>query len=135
MNDQLKNPVILILLGLVLGVGATVGLSRMHRRHRKLDPERLTQRFTRDLNLKEEQQKAVRLAMEASASKLQSLREETAGKFKEIRVATRADIRKLLDPEQQKKFDDIAAHWDARHGHDAQAKEVPRSSTPDNSDD
>src|SRR5208282_2084040 len=102
--------------GLVLGAGATVGLSRMRHRHRRLDPEHLTQRFTRDLNLKEEQQKAVRLVMEASASKLQSLREETAGKFKEIRVATRADIRKLLDPEQQKKFDDIAARWDAHHG-------------------
>jgi hypothetical protein len=134
-NDKIKNPIILILLGLALGVGGTMGLSRLRHRHRKLDPERLTQRFTRDLNLNAEQEKAVHLAMAASAAKLQSLREETAGKFKEIRVATRADVRKLLDPEQQKKFDDIAARWDARHGHDAQPKVTQQAPAPDDSDD
>ena len=123
MNEQVKKQIGMFVLGLVLGTCAVFGSSRMRHHHHKPNPERLAERFTRELDLRDDQRKAVRAALESSAVKLHDLHAETFDKFKKIRGETHADIRRLLDAEQQRKFDAMAARWDARQVHESKIQE------------
>ena len=111
-----KDRVLTVGLGVLLGVAVTLGAGRLPR-HRRYDPERMLGKFNRELSLSPGQQAAVRAALDESARKLEELHQDTDAKLLEIRLATRAQIRKALDPGQQNRFDEMSARWDARHNH------------------
>ena len=52
--------------------------------------------------------------LEDKRHKIEDLRAEIRPRFKEIRTSTSVEIRGLLTPEQQQKFDVMNAQWEAK---------------------
>jgi len=102
-------------IGFMAGMGAMALLYhgvRWH--HRRPDQDAVLRRFTREFSLRPEQQAAVKTVLDDNARRLDELHRETEGKLGEIRKSMRAQMRAALDSEQQKKFDEKAARWDAK---------------------
>jgi len=115
MKTSLKDQLLMAVLGFALGAAVTLGYGRMPHRHGRPSTDVLLQKFNRQLGLSPEQQKSIRATLDESGARLAALHDETEAKLKEIRMADRAEIRKVLDQDQQKRFDEMAARWDARH--------------------
>lgn len=67
-----------------------------------------------ELNLTEEQTKAVSAILDDARNEYRALRSELRPRFEEPRQKARTKIRALLSPEQQQKFDAIVAQQDAQ---------------------
>ena len=78
--------------------------------------ERMLKRFDRKLNLSSDQEERLALILEQKRGKIDALRKEIRPKFEEIRNMTRTEIRQILTPEQQTKFDKMSAEWEERAG-------------------
>ena len=74
----------------------------------------MLQRFSSKLKLTPEQRTRVAAILDAKRQKIDALRAEIRPRFEEIRTSTAAEIRQLLTPEQQKKFDVMQAEWQAK---------------------
>ncbi len=72
---------------------------------------RMLQRFSATLHLTPEQRMQVAAIFEAKRQKIEALRAEMRPKFEEIRTSTSAEIRRLLTPEQQPRFDVMETEW------------------------
>ncbi len=109
-----------IAVALVLGGGAgfvivqACPLGRFHHRDRGHFQQRLLDRFSSKLQLTPEQRSRVATILEAKHQKIDALRAEIRPRFEEIRTSTSAEIRPLLTPEQQKRFDVMEAEWKDR---------------------
>ena len=107
-----------LLIGALIGLLAGAGIARV-RFERFRDPERrharVLQRFERALKLDAEQKAQIKDILKAKHEKMKSLHEGVKPKFDELRLSTRAEIRKLLRPDQQAAFDRLEAERDARH--------------------
>ena len=68
-------------------------------------PELLLQRLTRDLELDATQREQVAAVLEASRERVQQLQRETRGRFDAEQQRLREEIRVLLGPDQQHRFD------------------------------
>lgn len=86
------------------------------RHHGPPDPARRTAELTKQLNLTSDQQPKVLAALQSESSQMESLHQDTSlsqqdrhAKMIEIRKATDAQIRGLLDSNQQKKWDEMQA--------------------------
>lgn len=77
----------------------------MHERFEKMRTE---------LNLTDEQTKAVQAIIADTRNEYRALRTELRPRFEEPRQKARARIRALLTPEQQQKFDGMTAQQDAQ---------------------
>lgn len=77
-------------------------------------PEHLLQQFSRQLRLTPEQRTQVGAILEAKRQKIDALRAETRPRFDDIRSSTGAEIRQLLTPEQQARYDKMEAEQQAR---------------------
>jgi hypothetical protein len=70
-----------------------------------------TEAFVRDLNevltLNADQQAKITAIVDARRPKLRALQDEVSKKFSDEQAALRAEIAKVLTPEQQKKFDEL----------------------------
>ncbi len=110
-----------IVIALVLGAGVgfvaarycAPGLFQYHWSRGKFQ-QRLLDRFSSKLQLSPEQHTQVGAILEAKRQKIDALRAEIRPRFEDIRTTTSAEIRQLLTPEQQQKFDTMQAEWDAR---------------------
>lgn len=83
---------------------------------------RMLKRFSSKLDLTPEQRKQVATILDAKREKIKALHSEIRPEFEEIRTSTKAEIRRLLTPEQQEKFDQLQSKWEShwkkyRHGH------------------
>ena len=67
--------------------------------------EKMLERFNSELRLTPEQREQVKVLLDAKRQKMEALKNEARPRREEIRQATRTEIRKLLSPEQQQKFD------------------------------
>jgi len=111
--------VAVFLLGSITGAAVT-GLYRSRASAEREGRERgkHDQRFEKmrqELNLTDKQAADVRAILDQTRGEYRSLREELRPRFEEPRLKARAKIRALLDAEQQKKFDTLAAQQDADH--------------------
>ena len=109
--------VAVFLLGSVTGAALT-GLyrSRASAGRNGRDRGKHEQRFEKmrqELNLTEQQATDVRTILDQTRNDYRALREELRPRFEEPRLRARAKIRALLNTEQQKKFDALAAQQDA----------------------
>src|SRR5205809_2864784 len=77
----------------------------MHERFEKMRAE---------LNLTDDQTKAVQAVIDETRNEYRALRTELRPRFEEPRQKARARIRALLTPEQQQKFDSMVARQDAQ---------------------
>ena len=78
----------------------------MHERFEKMRSE---------LNLTDDQTKAVRAIIDETRNEYRALRTELRPRFEEPRQKARVRIRALLTPEQQQKFDAMVVQQDAQH--------------------
>ncbi len=76
--------------------------------------EKMLQRFNSRLNLTSDQQQKVAAILQEKQGKIDALRAQMRPKFEEIRNTTQVEIRQLLTPEQQGKFEAMIAEHKAR---------------------
>ena len=86
------------------------------RRHGPVDPAQRTAELTRKLKLTSDQQTKVQDALQSQRSQMESVHQDTSlapqdryAKMMEIHKSTDAQIRTLLDSNQQKKWDEMQA--------------------------
>lgn len=92
-----------------------------HPRHGPPDPARRTEELTRQLRLTSNQQPKVLEALQSQRSQMESLRQDASlsgpdrrSKMMEIHKSTSEQIRSILDPNQQKKWDEMQARREQR---------------------
>ena len=107
--------VVVFVLGSVTGSALT---SLYRSRTSNIRPEKaMHDRFEKmrtELNLTEEQTKAVNNILDETRNEYRTLRAELKPRFDEPRQKARTRIRALLTPEQQQKFDLMVAQRDAQ---------------------
>ncbi len=94
------------LLGFFMGGTALLAMRHFYPRGFKTGVDAPLKRFSGELALTEDQRTRIKTILAANREKMKIYRQE-------IRTATRADIRKLLTPDQQKRFDTLEARRDA----------------------
>ena len=109
--------VISVLIGFALGTvfGQRHG-EESWRAHWKKGSKRqeMVERFSKELHLSADQKNQVAAIFEAKHPQMEILRDEMKPKFEALRASTQAEIRKLLTPEQEKKFDEMNAKMEER---------------------
>ncbi len=80
--------------------------------------EDVFEHMRRDLNLSDQQATEIRAILDQTRNNYRALRTEVGPRYDELRENSRAQIRALLTPEQQKRFDEKVAEHDARHNKD-----------------
>lgn len=111
--------VVVFLLGSITGA-AISGLYRSRASGSRSDmpPHERFEKMRRDLNLNDEQTKAVSAILDETRNEYRALKTELKPRFEEPRQKARAKIRALLTPEQQQKFDALVAQRDAQREDD-----------------
>jgi hypothetical protein len=107
-----------LLSGLVIGaVGGAMWQRHVMRGFLKNGPDtnRVLSRLTHDLDLDNSQRKAIETILDEGKVEIDKLHQDTEARFEAVRANTRESIRKLLNPDQQKKFEEVTARWDERH--------------------
>ncbi len=115
MTGTWKQIVIAAVLGGSVGfAGAWWALPRIchHRWGDGQFQHRLLDQFSSELKLTPDQRDKVAAILEAKRQKIETLRAEMRPRFEQIRISTSAEIRQLLTPEQQQRFDVLQAKWD-----------------------
>jgi hypothetical protein len=102
-----------LLLGFLLG-GLGGSWAQRHAFNRLPDTERALAKLTGKLGLDAAQQTAARAILEERRTKMAALRQDTMAKSREIKLAMRDEIRKILKPEQTAKYDAMSAAADAK---------------------
>ena len=119
MKLEWKQVIPALLIGCIVGLLAGSGLHHAvafwRIRHGGPSTEQLLEKFTKALKLDARQEEGVRAVLETYRGKTQSLHQELSSRFKDIRTSMRADIEKLLTPEQQKRFQEMQSRWDSHH--------------------
>lgn len=87
-----------------------------HMRHGPPDPAQRTQELTKKLNLNADQQNKVQAALDAERSQMDTVRQDSSlspqdrrAKMMDLHKGTDAQIREILDPAQQTKWDEMQA--------------------------
>jgi len=114
---------VVFLLGSITGAALT-GLYRSRASNDRPDKS-ANERFEKmraELNLTEEQTKAVSAILDETRNEYRALRAELRPRFEEPRQKARAKIRALLTPDQQQKFDARVAQQDAQREGDQKSK-------------
>jgi len=114
MTIQWKQVTVALITGLLLGAFVVAGVLRFHGHDFSL--RRQVQHFSRQLDLTPEQRDQLTVILENKREKLHDLNREIRPRFQEIRESTREEIRKILTPEQQKKFESMRAERRGRLG-------------------
>jgi periplasmic protein CpxP/Spy len=97
--------------------------------HRHMDPQRRSQMLGRKLNLSSDQQAKVQDILQSAHSDMEKVRSDSSlaaadrrAKMMDIHKSSSDQIRALLTPDQQKKWDAMQARqeerMERRHGHD-----------------
>ena len=114
----------------------TAGAPPEHGRGGHFDPEKRTEMLTKQLKLTSDQQPKVLDILKTTQSQMQSLRSDSSvsqddrhSKMMEIHKTSNDQIRALLDPTQQKKWDTMQSkqQWQGHH-QEGQAPTPPDSS-------
>lgn len=107
--------VVVFVLGSITGAALT-GLyrSRSGSARPERNPHERFEKMRSELNLNDEQTKAISAILDEARNEYRALRGELRPRFEEPRQKARARIRALLSPEQQQKFDAIVAQQDAQ---------------------
>lgn len=111
---------VILLIGLALGLSLS-WCNKMRWHHSPMDHEkrytRMLNHLQRKLDLNAEQKAKVGEILQTKREKIKALRSEIRPKFEELRHSANQEIRQILTPEQQKKFDQIQERWQKRRRH------------------
>jgi Spy/CpxP family protein refolding chaperone len=111
MKSPVREILIAFLIGGLVGWFAAARFGQPSWKHRGFDQGRLVQKFSRELKLTPEQTESVRKIFESKRGQFQAVREETKSKFEQMRQETRAEILKVLAPEQVPAYEKMEAAW------------------------
>ena len=106
-------------LTLVVGTGLGVALDRLlleregYHRHGK-QGAKLLAKLTHELDLDSEQHAALERTIASNRERAHAFWSESRAAFDTLQQQFRQDIRALLNPEQQKKFDEMVARKDKK---------------------
>ncbi len=107
-----------LLIGFLLGVAATgIVLHHFFRPHHPpgiADADRVLKHLDSKLGLSADQKEKVAALLKQELPKADALRDEGDKKFRALRESFNAQLRPLLNPDQQKKYDDMVAQWEKR---------------------
>lgn len=109
-----------LVLGISLGIlldELVLGGERDSRRgesSRQSRTERFKAKLENELDLSREQKEELEKALASSNERARAFWKETRSAYSELRKEFRQEIRALLTPEQQKRFDEMMAREDAR---------------------
>jgi Spy/CpxP family protein refolding chaperone len=78
--------------------------------------DRMLEHLSKELQLSEEQKQQVAVIFESKRPQMTALHEEMRPRFEALRNATRAEIKKILTPEQQEKADEMEAEMEKHRG-------------------
>lgn len=116
MNNTFKNAIIFVI-GVLIGCAGT-GIYIHHCFSRAWvnsgDHRHVVEVLDHELNLSPEQKAQVSKIFDEAAPSMETLRVETNAKLKAVRDNTSAKIRSILTADQQKKYDQLKAKWDAK---------------------
>lgn len=99
------------------GLGFGVYAARAGGPHRwspEVFESRVLQQLTTELKLRPDQRERVQGVLRESGQEFARLRDEMRPRYQEIRARSRAQIRSVLDPEQQARFEQLRAEWQRR---------------------
>ena len=108
----------ILALGFFLGTsfGEWKAHERFHCRWGKGDMKTfILERLNKKLELSAEQKAQVGAILDRKHPEMLALQSEFQPRFKALRRTTQQEIRALLTPNQQKKFDEFNAKWESRH--------------------
>lgn len=112
-----KQIIASLVIGLMLGGVLTLRYCPLARHggwnHSERASKMMLNEFSSKLSLDAGQKEKIAVILEATRAKMDALKKEMRPKFEEIRSATKAEIRNLLTPEQQLKFDQLEAKREA----------------------
>lgn len=115
MKPWLKTTITL-LVGFLLGAAATgLVLHQFFRPHHPpgaADADRMLKHLDSKLGFTADQREKVALLLKQELPKADALRSESDGKFQALRQSFNSQLRLLLNPDQQKKYDDMVAQWE-----------------------
>ena len=118
---SLNGVVISLLIGFALGTlfGQWYAHEsfRSHWKHpgmRQRMREHMVEKMSKKLNLTKDQKARMTEIFEAKRPQMLALQAETRPKFEALRKSTQAEIRKILNSDQQKKFDEMHAKMEER---------------------
>ena len=75
--------------------------------------EKMVERFSRELRLTPDQKEKVAQILESKRQQIAALRDQIRPRFEEVRNTSKAEIQKLLSPDQQQRFEKLQARWEA----------------------
>jgi Spy/CpxP family protein refolding chaperone len=125
-NPASRKAIALLVVVFVLGVAlGALGLTVMNRRvygaraevrpvsrTQAPDPTRAVSRLTRDLDLTPDQQQRLGEILTNTQSRYNAIRQQMNPQFDQARAQSRDQIRQILTPEQQPKFEDFLRQLD-----------------------
>ena len=140
MNNSLKGKLALaFLLVFVAGAATGVFLGLHHLTHHIIlgpphsgdVPERMREHLRRALGLTAEQENKIAPIVDATSSKLETIRVETAERVRTVMEESKKEIAPLLTPEQQKKLDKLdSEHRRMMHLHGFLPAPPPKDKSP-----
>ena len=106
---------LIFLLGIVIGAAGmySYGWYTGHW-HRRFSHHRVVDYLQRELNLSQSQTQQLQQIVNNMEKKESELREQIEPQFQAIREETRAETRKILNPQQVEKFNAMVKRWDAK---------------------
>jgi Spy/CpxP family protein refolding chaperone len=116
MSSELKWKLAIACLLVFVAGGMTGAFFGVHhlRRHIMLGPphsgdvgDRMREHFRRTLDLTTDQEKKIGPILDATSSKLETIRVETAERVRTVMEDSKKEVAPLLTPEQQKKLDNL----------------------------
>jgi hypothetical protein len=114
-----RNPLLLLAAAFLLGggIGLITGMQVGDGHDRDHSPRRSgrahLERLQRELDLTPGQRDSVRAILERHRPGFDSVWSETRPRYETLRDRVRSDIRVQLDPDQQRRYDDMIARLDA----------------------
>lgn len=112
---------------LVFGLGIIIGAAGMYSYgwysghwHHGSNRHRVIDYLQKELDLSDSQTQQLQQILHNMDQKESELRDQVAPQFQAIREETRAETRKILNPQQLEKFNEMVKRWDAnrrRAGH------------------
>lgn len=106
---------------LVFVLGIAVGAAGMYSYawysghwHRGFSRHRVIEYLQKELALSQTQTEQLEQIFRTMDQKESDLRDQVAPQFQAIREETRAETRKILNPQQIEKFNEMVKRWDAR---------------------
>ncbi len=107
--------IVVFVLGLVVGSAGTVYYGwHTGRWHHRFDEHRVVSFLHRELKLSDAQTQQVQQIIEQTGTQFRDLQKQVEPQFDAVREESRDRIRKILNPEQLKRFNELVERFDAR---------------------